>query len=425
MADFRFIHAADLHLESPYQGLHRLDEELGKALVRRGRKAFEHLIGACLEEKVDFLLLAGDTFDSAAVSLGAQAHFYEGLRKLREGGITVYLICGNHDPFDHWSKGFRLPDNVHRFPAGSVERRVFSRGGKDLAAVYGVSFGQREEYQNFAVDFRKEPGDPFAIGLLHGAVSGNKDHEPYCPFSLEDLRRAGMDYWALGHIHKAEVLQEVEPRMVYPGNLQGRHFKETGPKGAELVEVSGQHLTADRFLPLAEVEFRTARLDLNGVEDESGLFDRLRQLRETLLGEGRSVLLRLQVTGQTPLFFRLSEERQVEALRESFQELNDYESRFIYLEGLDNQTTPPIDLTARQKGDDFVGELLRHFAELENGEESLGELLEELAGEIRASSIAGVLPEGEGALLKDPHSLLVRGRGLALRGLLKEVGDEN
>ncbi|MCH8474077.1 MAG: DNA repair exonuclease [Opitutales bacterium] len=425
MAAFRFIHAADLHLESPYQGLHRMDEELGRALVRRGRKAFEHLIEVCLEEEVDFLLLAGDIFDSAAVSLGAQAHFYEGLRKLQEGGVAVYLICGNHDPLAGWSKGFRLPDNVHRFPAGSVERQVFSRGGEALAAIYGVSFGQREEYQNFAANYRKEPGDPFAIGLLHGAVSGNQDHEPYCPFSLEDLRQAGMDYWALGHIHKAEVLQEAEPRIVYPGNLQGRHFKETGPKGAELIEVSGQHVTAHRFLPLAEVEFRTVRLDLNGVEDESGLFDRLRHLREELLQEGRSVLLRLQVTGETPLFFRLSGERQVEALRESFQELNDYQGRFVYWESLENQTRPPVDLAARQKGDDFVGELLRHFAELEEGEGAGRELLEELAGEIRSSSIAGVLPEFGEIFQKDPHVLLERARGLALRGLLKEAGDED
>lgn len=391
MGDFKFIHAADLHLESPYRGVSGLNADLGAALVEGARRGFDRLIDCCIEEKVDFLVLAGDNFDSESGSLGTQFRFFRGLQRLGDAGIKVYVICGNHDPLGSWARNYQLPDNVYRFGSDEVERVEFVRGGEVLAALYGVSYAQREEYRRLVERYRRQSGDPFAIGVLHGAMSGCDGHDPYCPFSLEDLLGAQMDYWALGHIHKREVLRESEPMVVYPGNLQGRHFNEAGSKGCYLLEVEGGRLVNSGFLPLSQIEYHWLDLDASDFTATSDLFDALSLAQQEFSQRGVSVLLRVRLTGVCKIFDDLADPQNLKRLVEEFNEDIDFAGGFVYLDRIDNRSQPcwsEMNGSAGGgfEGNEFLQSLNQRFEELAARPEELEQMIEEILGPLKGSA---------------------------------------
>lgn len=380
----KFVHAADLHLDSPYKSILSLNEALGEALRRLGNLAFDNLIQYCIEKQLDFLLIAGDSFDSASGSLAAQHRFLKGMDQLDKNGIEVYLICGNHDPETQWSTSFQLPSNVHRFGSKSVERLDFKSGDLWRASIYGVSFDKREVYENWAKQFQREDKVPFAIGMLHGSLGGRTGHEPYCPFSLEDLRISGMDYWALGHIHKREVVLPSDPVAIYPGNLQGRHFNESGAKGCYLVEVDQNQVIKTQFQALSSVEFHRKVFDLTGVDSLGEFTEMLLGFRSQLLNENdsKSHLVKAELLGATPLFQELQKESQVRDLFDSLNAENDYDASFVFFDQPVNRTQAEINLEERKGSSDFVADLLQAFDHLKSDPSQFNEILEEINDEI-------------------------------------------
>lgn len=382
MSAFKFIHTADLHIESPYRGISRMDEALGKALVKNGERAYEKLIQSALDYQVDFVLIAGDCFDSESGSLSAQYRFVKGLERLKKADIAVYIITGNHDPLDTWSQYLKLPDNTILFGPDEVQQYTFFKGEKALAEIYGVSFGKKEEFRNLSQLFHGNDKAEFSIAMLHGTESNEKTHIPYCPFEMKDLVASGIDYWALGHIHKREVLSENNPMVVYPGNIQGRHFKESGEKGCSLVEVKDGHITNHQFISLSDVIFDYRELDLSGKEDISEFREVYAELREALLNKRKSYLLRLHLKGRTELHRMFANTQDVSDLISSLNQENDYRDHFVFIDRIVNGTTPEIDLEARKQSSDFIADIIRQFETIEGNKDVAEQLVEDLADEI-------------------------------------------
>lgn len=418
MSHFKFIHAADLHIESPYKGVKSLNKKLGEALVQRGFEAYDQLIQTCIDEAIDFLLIAGDSFDSESGSLGAQYRFFSGLEKLHKHGINVYIICGNHDPLNRWAKNFQLPDNVFRFKANDIQQEVFSKEGKALASIYGVSYGEKEEFNGLAEHFKRTDQNSFAIGMLHGMLSGKEGHTPYCPFTLDQLRASGMDYWALGHIHKREIIHEKNPIAVYSGNIQGRHFNETGEKGCYLIGVERGTVTEQKFIQLSSIIFERSELDINDIENMDVLFAEIDTLKEGLLAKDNAYMLRITLTGNTNLYSELTDQQSVGELLKSINAQNNYDRDFVYIDRLINQTQPIIDLEARKKASDFLADLIQRFDQYEKDSNRLAELEQLLFEEIKSSKAGKSLD-----LIAEKETLqeiLEQAKWKCINGLLKK-----
>ena len=270
MSAFSFVHAADLHLDSPFVGLGRLPEgqsrvveELREATFR----AFDTVINLCLREHVDFLLIAGDVYDSAERSLKAQLRFRDGLRRLSESGIRSFVVHGNHDPLDGWADAIQMPEGVHDFRS-ELESVVFEKVGRPVARIHGISYPTRKIGSRFGTGFQRVGDEPFQIGLFHCNAGGNTRHDPYAPRTEDELMASRLNYWALGHIHERVVLRAAEPFIGYPGNTQGRHINEPGPRGCFLVRVTaeGRLDGTPEFVATDHIRWLNAEVDIAGLE---------------------------------------------------------------------------------------------------------------------------------------------------------------
>lgn len=367
---FRFIHAADLHLDSPFRGLTKAPEQVRAALGDSTFAALRQLTQAAIHEQVDFIVIAGDLFDEADRSLRAQLMLAREWEKLHEHGIAVYVIHGNHDPLSGKRAALQLPPNVHVFGADQMEYRPAYRKSGELAAfVYGRSYGTRIMTENIAAAYRIEPEAPFHIALLHGNVDGDASHDPYAPCSLSELTGSnGFDYWALGHIHHRRVLHEY-PHVVYAGNAQGRNPRETGAKGCYLVEVSAAKAVEMTFLPLDLVRWLEISHSIAEASTEQELLQQLESLMDVHLLEsaGRSIMLRVNLVGRGRLHQKLSEPLVVRTLLEQLQERQSFAAGepWLHLYRLEAATGAELDWEQLEAEDSFAGELYRLSALLE------------------------------------------------------------
>lgn len=307
MRSFRFIHAADLHLDSPFAGLAQVPEAVAGVLRRSTFDALHRLTELAVREQVDFVLIAGDVYESADRSLRAQVRFHKAMVRLAENGISAFVVHGNHDPADGREARLDWPESVHFFAAGQVERvKVELPGRGHVADVLGISYPVQSVRDNYALLFRREGEAPYRIGLLHANVDGAADHADYAPCTLRELVGRGMDYWALGHVHSRRVLHE-SPFVVYPGNTQGRSIRETGPKGCYVVDVNEDGATRLAFHSLDAVRWQRAQVSIAGLRTEQELKDKLESCLKTLQlsAEGRQTVVRIGLEGRGPLHGRL------------------------------------------------------------------------------------------------------------------------
>lgn len=338
MNAIRFIHAADLHLDSPFKGLNDLPQEIFKQVRASTFSALSNVVDIAIEQKVDFLVLAGDLFDMEIRSLMAQAKLREEFLRLEKAEIAVYVIHGNHDFIDAGMLQFRYPDNVHIFN-GKVDSRKFIKDGEHLANIYGFSYDRRHVLQNRTSEYiKKDPDVPFHIGVLHGNLAGREDHDPYAPFSLSDLLEKEFHYWALGHIHKREVLHE-NPHVIYSGNIQGRNKKESGEKGCYLVELD-QRGTKTTFMETAAIQWKEIELSIESIEGMDELLQRAKNVRDKSRQEEKASLIRLAIIGSGPLYAHLQDETILEDLQLFLNEGEAAHPVFQYIYSVKNQTTP-------------------------------------------------------------------------------------
>jgi len=377
-----FVHAADLHLDSPFTGISGIDSELGERLAKATFQAYEAVIELCIEEEVDFLLIAGDVYDSADKSLYAQVRFIEGLQKLETTGIQVFICHGNHDPLDGWSASLKWPGNVHIMRGDGAEVVEFKKEGETTAFVVGMSYPTRHIMKNLVKDFpRKDDNWPFTIGLLHCSVGSNPEHDTYAPCTLQDLRELRYDYWALGHIHTPYIVCKEAPVVIYPGNPQGRNPGEIGARGCFVVDVSSGGAISTRFTETDSVRWYIREISIEGLENEGELIESLQSqlddIREN--SEGRSAICRLILKGRGPLHPTLREKGFLEDLLHLLREDEIRGRQFVWVERIEDETLFPIERELLLKREDFVGELVKIVEGLKTDEKALAEFWEALS----------------------------------------------
>jgi len=295
---FTFLHAADIHLDSPLRNL-SLDDQYGTDLLRgASRRAFDRLIDAALEREVAFLLLAGDLYDGDWRDYNTGLFFIDRMRRLRQAGIRVFIAAGNHDAATVISRSLPLPDNVHWFSCHTPES--VSIDSLNLA-VHGFSHPNRHYRNNPIPDYPAPIPGMFNIGLLHTALTGRPGHEPYAPCTTAELIHKGYDYWALGHVHSRDIIHE-DPWIVFPGCLQGRHIRETGPHGATLIRVDNGRVSGCEELHLDVARWQLLDIDLSGKEQEEELISTVREsLADASDGSSQPLVVRICLRGRLPL----------------------------------------------------------------------------------------------------------------------------
>jgi exonuclease SbcD len=376
MSNFSFVHAADLHLDSPFATLHVDNPDLARILRSATFEAFDRVVQLCLEKQVDFLLVAGDVYDGADRSLRAQVKFRDGLQRLAEAGIRSFVVHGNHDPLEGWSSTLEWPSGVHVF-GDHVETVELKKDGTLLACIQGISYPQRDERRNLSLLFHRT-GSAFQIALLHANVGSDTGHEPYAPCSMEDLLRSEMDYWALGHVHSKRVLSNLLPFVVYPGNPQGRNIKETGEKGCYLVKVGDDKEVEMEFHATDVIRWTTYDLPIHDLQTEQDLMNAFERVCVGISekASGRPTMLRISLSGRSPLFKFLKAPNTLPDLLEILHEMGSSYSPPVWVEQIQLSVGPDVDPMVRMKERDFLGDLIRYSREL-LGKRDLGALVKE------------------------------------------------
>ena len=406
----RFVHAADLHLDSPFTGIRATaPENVAQALYSATFDSYKNIVDFCISERVDALLVAGDIYDGADRSLRAQRAFIDGLRSLDSAGIRSFVCHGNHDPLDGWEARLEYPTGCHRFGADFQAIPVFT-DEPDRALVYGISYPTRDVYENLVSRLGRVDERAFTIGLLHANVGGNADHALYAPCSLDDLARSGIDYWALGHVHTRQILRERAPTVVYPGNSQGRHPNETGARGVYLVEVDDNGSISLDFRPTDTVRWERAGIDISALETEQDLLNEIDDAMQNLadIAEGRSVVTRMTLTGRGELNRFLRQPGQVDDLLAVVNDQWAVRLPFVWCERIEDETAAAIDHDAMRAGEDFLAEVLRTADQLRDTPETLRDGLDDLYQHRRfRQHLSAFTGEEIAALLDEAEALAV------------------
>lgn len=343
----RFIHSADLHLDQPFSNIRGGNNRLFAKLSEATYTAFERLIDTALEEAVDFVLFVGDSFEKNPPSLKAQLAFRQGMERLNKADIQVLMSYGNHDYVEDEKYRLSLPHNVHIFPKQRLTTLKVTTKQKETVVVSGFSYGSRFENTDWLGQYPHRLSEyDFHIGLLHGQLAGS-GVEHYAPFSLDKMKGLAYDYWALGHIHKRQMLSS-DPPIVYAGNIQGHSFKESGTKGALLVELMKGEPANIAFFKTSEYEFSSPTVDLGMIRSLEDLHDRIeRSLHEEVMAARNSHthrLVKLQFTSDGDIeSLRWFEDYHVHLLTEFQRSLSrqmDYQKEEVYLLALTLDLAP-------------------------------------------------------------------------------------
>lgn len=306
---FRFVHTADIHLDSPLRSLALKDPEAGALVANATRQSFSKTIDLCLNEEVDALIISGDLYDGELRSMKTAEFFSSEMRRLVEADIQAFIIRGNHDAESRITKELQLPDGVYVFPSQGKSIVLEEKG----VVLHGVSFANPQAPDSLLPSYPvKHPGYQ-NIGLLHTSLAGSPEHDTYAPCSLQNLLDMEYDYWALGHIHKRTVHSQTPCAVVMPGIPQGRHINESGVKTVTLAAISpsGEIEIEERVTSL--VQFERLAIDLDGIEEwrdvvaaSEAAFGKLIDSRQT-----PHVIARVTLNGTTPLAGRLRRDADV------------------------------------------------------------------------------------------------------------------
>lgn len=373
----KFIHAADLHLDSPMRGLSRYEGAPENELRLATREALKNLVRLAGEEEVDFVLIAGDVYDGDWKDYNTGLFFAAQMSLLREMDIPVVMISGNHDAESQITKSLTLPSNVTRLSARKPETKIFEACG---VAIHGQSFPTR------AVDYDLTPNYPAAephmlnIGLLHTLAEGQEGHDRYAPCTLDGLRAKGYDYWALGHVHTRAVLNAREPHILFPGNIQGRHARETEGKGCTVVTCDDGQILETQHRDLNVVDWACVQIDATPAASEDEVLHFVRvAMRERLRQPGEKLIAaRIEVYGATRAHpaLMLNAERFTNEVRSI---ATDEGGGQIWIEKVKLLTTACRSAQSTSDGGTPMGRMLHSIATSACGEAMDENLKEELA----------------------------------------------
>lgn len=413
MTGCRFIHAADLHLDSPFRGMFEVNPETAAVLRDATFRVFDAIIDLCIRERVDALLVAGDIFDSADRSLRAQLAFERGLRRLDTNHIRCFICHGNHDPLNAWDAHITLPPSAHRF-GQQIEAVSLRPDDPDSVVIYGISYPRRDVRDSlvprFLESFQK---GKLSIGLMHANVGNQAGHENYAACTFADLEAVGINYWALGHIHTRLVKPTATGVMAFPGNPQGRSVVEEGPKGVLLVTISDSGSIQYEFKAVDQVRWGQIQVDVAAASDRASLdylIDQsVQKARED--ADGRHLVYRLVLSGRSNMHTLLSSQAYREDQSQSLNSTTLTQLPFAYCERVESATRPAIDRASWAQTTGFVGDVIRTFDQLPNDPDGLEALCKQLRPlferrEVR-QYLPGIMPTADAvrAMLADGEAL--------------------
>lgn len=304
---FTFVHAADLHIDSPLAGLGLKDKAVAERFANAGRRAVEALIAETIESKAAFLIISGDVFDGDWKDVTTGLFFVRAISALHRAGIPAFIVKGNHDADSVMSRGLPYPDTVCVFPSDKAATITLDA---HRVALHGRSFPSRLT-SDFVATYPARREGWLNIGVLHTSLDGTRGHEGYAPCTADDLKRFGYDYWALGHVHAAEIVSR-EPWIVYPGNLQGRNVRETGAKGAVRVTVEDGNIVDVVPLVLDGARWAHLTIDVTETANEADVIERISTELADLSAqsENRPIAVRVTLVGATALHNQLVAQRE-------------------------------------------------------------------------------------------------------------------
>ena len=380
---FRFVHAADIHLDSPLRSLALRDPDLADLIGNATRRAFTAIVDLCLDEQVDALLLSGDLYDGEQTSMKTARFLSDQVRRLHEAGVKVFLIRGNHDALSKITKELTLPDSVTIFGGRATAVAVDRERGAMPVTVHGISFGQPHAPDSLLGRFKPPAEGAVNIGLLHTSLGGAEGHDPYAPCDLLDLQRAGFRYWALGHIHRRSVA-EGSATVVMPGMPQGRDIGEAGAKSVTLTTVGDDGSIEIEERRTSVAQFERVNVDLDACEDWRAMVDTL----ERSLGLARHgvksehLVARLRLTGTTALTWRLR--RDLDLVRTEAESRASGIGR-TWIDKIEVECRPPGAPSGRSDHADPLDELRCLMGELVQDESyctEIGTIAEELRAQL-------------------------------------------
>jgi DNA repair exonuclease SbcCD nuclease subunit len=372
---FKFIHAADIHLDSPLWGLERYEGAPVEEIRGATRRSLENLVSLAIGERVDFVLIAGDLYDGEWKDYNTALFLTKEFARLREEGIKVFAVTGNHDAASQITRSLRVPDNVTLFPVKKPETIHLDSLG---VAIHGRSFAQRIVTDDLSATYPDAVPGYFNIGILHTALTGREGHETYAPCSVEALVARNYDYWALGHVHAREVLRE-NPWILFPGNTQGRHIREPGPKGCTLVSVEDDRSVTVEHRDLHVLEWALCHVDAQGAGSPEEIVERTRGLieQESAKCDARLLAVRLCIMGPCKAHDELSAKpgKWINEIRSS---ITDASAGTVWLEKVEFRTRTQVVLEEALKRTDALGDLLRFIDGLDATDEVLTPLRDEM-----------------------------------------------
>lgn len=345
MSDFKFIHCADLHLGSRFSGVRSKDSRLAERMTESTFESFSNIIDLVRSEDADFLVISGDVFDSDSITPGTRFRYTQLLEKAE---VPCFIARGNHDSRTSWEDSIPLPPNAYEF-GGDPESLIHELRNGGRVEISGISFTSSNTHEDLASKLEGSKGI-FTVGCVHCDVDSTEGLG-YAPCELRDLVSKNIDYWALGHIHKREVLHE-RPYVVYPGNPQGRNIKESGEKGAYLVTVTEDTVTDLRFVPTNTILWNRMEADITGktfgtfIEHVASMMD-------------ENLIVRLTVNGRGPLdrMLRTEPDEVIKAVQNRSGGI---------IESLELNTRP--EELPMLEGNDLLSGIAKAAAELENAD---------------------------------------------------------
>lgn len=393
MESFRFIHTGDIHLDSPLKGLSGQQGAAAERIRTATRVAFDNLVGQAIEEQVAFVIIAGDLYDGDWRDYQTGLFFVRQMGRLAQSGIPVFLLYGNHDAESQITRRLVLPANVRVFSSRRPETFLLE---DHAVALHGQSFRQRDITENLVPAYPSPKSGCFNIGVLHTGLGGMGGHPNYAPCAIEDLVNKGYDYWALAHVHQAAVLHE-RPHVAFCGNLQGRHIRETGPKGASLVSIEDGQVEEISPLHVDVVRWTHLLAPVDDCETAADAIDLIRRAIEDAVARdshGRLLACRIELTGRTALHGELLASKEY-LLAEARAAALGLGEESAWIERLVISTDSSEAATSRM---DALGDLQRMMgsAAQDTGLQAqlashLGELIRKLPHDVRAEAEDAVL----------------------------------
>jgi len=410
----KFLHCADIHIDSPLRGLSRGEGVPADEIRRAARAAFENLVALAVDEEVAAVVIAGDLYDGDRDDFDTAIYLQRQFARLGEAGIPVVLVYGNHDAASEITRRLRPPENVHVFPHAAPTTVTFDDIG---LAFHGQSYGKRAVTQDLSVAYPDRAAGYLNVGVLHTCLDGRPGHEPYAPCRVDALAARGYEYWALGHVHVRDAFQRDGTWIVFPGNIQGRHARETGAKGATLVEYSGEEVRSVEHRELDTVRWMRVPVDVSDAATVDKVLATVgATVSETSADDsGRLTAVRVELVGATPAATALTRTR--ESWEAQLRADLAGASGRVWLEKIEMSVTAPREASRNEDPGEAIRAITDAIAGLREDAETRTELASEfsalratLGGDLSHLTELGCVDltdDGVLALLDDAERLLV------------------